>query len=217
MMPAEAAPVPPLATADQAKGAREPRLGAGTGVPIPRGMGYDRESIGREEYEVPAVPAHAGEKTIPPPPTYDGVVDACQNDARSTRSPASGRRLRTLRVLVAEPDPKLRSALLLVLTEANFEVLGVGDGRRALQAIATQPPHAIIANMALPNVAGSSLLGWARARLGEDLLVTILIAATLPSQLMPECPAADAVLGSPLTPQAVVDAVRARLERHRPA
>lgn len=97
-------------------------------------------------------------------------------------------------------DPKLRSSLLLALADAGYDALGVADGKRALEIIATRPPDATVANIALPHVAGDSLLGWARARLGDALLAGILIAATLRSELLRGNVGADAAIGAPLDP-----------------
>ncbi len=152
--------------------------------------------------------------TTPPPARYDLVVDSTHGDEVPTRPPprrTSGTRARSVRVLVAERDSTLRSSLLLALTEAGYDAIGVADGRRALELIASGPPDVIVANIALPHLAGDSLLGWARTRLGTALLSGILISSTLRSELLEDA-VADAVVGAPLAPAAVVRALDAALE-----
>lgn len=134
----------------------------------------------------------------------------------STTAPAeptvrSGSRARTLRVLVAEHDASFRAQLLASLSDAGFDALGVGDGGQALRQLVARPVHVVIADFELPKLAGDELLVRARAAHGSPLRLAVLIGAGLPQVLVPDCKAADLVLGQPFTPRSVVERVQAAL------
>lgn len=123
----------------------------------------------------------------------------------------SGSPERKLRVLIAQHDAAHRAQLLAAFTGAGFDVLGVGDGTQALRQLAARPAQVLVVDFELPKLAGDELLARARAERGSPVRVGVLIGMDLPHLLVPDCAAADIVMGQPLTASQVVERVRAIL------
>ncbi|MFM8715077.1 MAG: response regulator transcription factor, partial [Actinomycetota bacterium] len=54
------------------------------------------------------------------------------------------------RVLVAEDDPAVRSAVVRVLELEGYRVTAVNDGAAALAAITSSPPDAVVMDVMMP-------------------------------------------------------------------
>src|SRR5215831_1148593 len=61
------------------------------------------------------------------------------------------------RVLVVEPDEKLRQRYCAAFVEAGWEVIESGEGRDAMTRALTSPPQLIVTEVALPLIDGFAL------------------------------------------------------------
>lgn len=160
--------------------------------------------------------AEASVDTVPPPLDYAQIIGICDEDALpSTHRPepeASDVYERPQFVLIAEHVGAVRSRLLAAFAAHSLDALAVADGHRAISSLTARPPVAIIADFELPKVAGDELLLRARAQLGRSLQVAVLVGAELPRVMVPDCSAADLVLGHPLELDDIVSFVLSRLD-----
>jgi len=79
------------------------------------------------------------------------------------------------RVLVAEDDPAVRSAVLRVLELEGYRVSTVNDGAAALAAITSSPPDAVVMDVMMPFADGLTVCREARLR-GSRVPILLLTA-----------------------------------------
>ena len=79
------------------------------------------------------------------------------------------------RVLVAEDDPAVRSAILRVLELEGYRVTAVNDGAAALAAITSSPPDAVVMDVMMPFADGLTVCKEARLR-GSRVPILLLTA-----------------------------------------
>jgi two-component system cell cycle sensor histidine kinase/response regulator CckA len=119
------------------------------------------------------------------------------------------------RVLVTEDEPQVRAVAVRTLSGAGFEVLEASNGARglALFKARTAPIDVIVTDVLMPELTGPEL---ARAARGLDPGVGLVFMSGYPetklSASASEFPGA-AFLAKPFAPQALVDAVKARVEQ----
>ena len=82
---------------------------------------------------------------------------------------------RTHTILVAEDDIEIRQALDRILTYEGYEVLTVNDGAAALEAVQEKAPDAILLDVMMPFVDGTSVCKKLRER-GDRTPVLMLTA-----------------------------------------
>ena len=63
-----------------------------------------------------------------------------------------------IRVLLVDDDANTREAIAMVLAECGAQVVAVGCGADALQALKNQAPDVLVSDMAMPGMDGRSLL-----------------------------------------------------------
>lgn len=80
-----------------------------------------------------------------------------------------------MRVLLAEDDEYLHSALALALRHKGYSVDGVKSGPEAQSALLTNPYDLLLLDLGLPGLDGLDVLADLRAR-GEDLPVIVITA-----------------------------------------
>lgn len=68
-----------------------------------------------------------------------------------------------VRVLIAEDDAHLRMVVRMVLENGGYEVSEAGNGREALELIATVPFALVIADMRMPIMTGAEMATQIRA------------------------------------------------------
>lgn len=61
------------------------------------------------------------------------------------------------KVFIAEDDPQVLQALVAMVKGAGHAVMSFTDGRAAFEAFEREKPHAVIADVLIPNIAGSGL------------------------------------------------------------
>jgi PAS domain S-box-containing protein len=65
-----------------------------------------------------------------------------------------------MRILLVEPEEKVREFFVEVLSRANHEVITAGDGMEASGKVKTESPDIVMTDIRLPGMDGVSLLKW---------------------------------------------------------
>lgn len=121
------------------------------------------------------------------------------------------------RVLVAEDEPQVRAVAVRTLNSAGFEVLEASDGARALALFNARsaPIDVLVTDVLMPELSGPELARAVR-RLDPDIGVVFMsgyseaMLSTAASEF-----AGAAFLAKPFAPQALVSAVRERIDQSR--
>ena len=79
------------------------------------------------------------------------------------------------RIMIVDDDPSIRSTIALVLDDEGYDVIEARDGREALALLAPSEPGAIILDLNMPVMDGSTFYRELRAR-GLQTPVVILSA-----------------------------------------
>jgi DNA-binding response OmpR family regulator len=74
-------------------------------------------------------------------------------------------------VLVADDDPDIRELVELKLSSAGYDVLTVGDGRAALDALLTRPLDLAVLDVMMPMLSGTDVLRALRERSSDAPVV----------------------------------------------
>jgi two-component system KDP operon response regulator KdpE len=113
-------------------------------------------------------------------------------------------------VLTCDPSPQMRRGLQAILRRAGYEVLSAGTGAEALEAAVRDQPHAVILELALPDLDGIEVCRRLRACDGMAILVL--------SEIDDECSkiaafksGADDYMSKPFSPGELVARLAARL------
>lgn len=118
------------------------------------------------------------------------------------------------RVLVAEDDPSVRSAIARVLELEGHSIVTVNDGRAALDAILESPPHAIVMDVMMPFLDGIGACKELRRR-GVTIPILLLTARHEVGDRVAGLDAgADDYLVKPFEVDELLARVRALLRRH---
>jgi CheY-like chemotaxis protein len=119
-------------------------------------------------------------------------------------------------VLVADDERASRDYLAAVL-EDEYDVLGVGDGAKAVEAAKARGPSLVILDVQMPNKDGFSALYDLRQDPATKAIPVILVTGSVEKtgvrfradsieEYMGERP--DAVMGKPIDPDMLLQAVR---------
>jgi CheY-like chemotaxis protein len=96
---------------------------------------------------------------------------------QTDRTARPSRALRGVRVLAVDDDRDSRELMLLNMQTAGAEVLAVGSGAAALDALDTFNPHVVVADIAMPGIDGYELMRQIAARGGADAPLGIALSA----------------------------------------
>ncbi len=116
------------------------------------------------------------------------------------------------RLLIVDDDPYLRENLKRFLQQYNYEVVGVGTGYEALQALAGTEFHLIILDLGLPDMDGFDLCRRIRQKWLVPLLMLTARAESMDKVIGLEV-GADDYLTKPFEPKELLARVRALLRR----
>ena len=83
---------------------------------------------------------------------------------------------KSVRVLVVDDEPTLRSGVASLLSSSGYEVDQAADGVLALEHISERPPDVVVTDLDMPNLDGLGLLAALRER-DRDLPVLVLTSA----------------------------------------
>ena len=118
-------------------------------------------------------------------------------------------------LLVVDPDASVRGAVA-VMADSDYKVIGVADGRAALEAVHHTPPDAVLLAVDLPDMDGYTVTRELRARPVTANLPVILLTENVDAQTAQEgvLAGADDHITKPLDADVLLarlDAVRRRL------
>jgi PAS domain S-box-containing protein len=120
----------------------------------------------------------------------------------------------SLRVLIIEDEPAVRSLVASVLAGAHYWVVVARDGEEALRMLEAekQPFHLIVTDLVMHGVGGVAVARQLRAR-GER--VPILFISGYSNDTPADLRAFGRFLAKPFTPTALIEAVRGAIEEGR--
>ncbi|HZJ56330.1 MAG TPA: response regulator [Myxococcaceae bacterium] len=115
----------------------------------------------------------------------------------------------TRTILVVEDDAAQRELMCSLLEEHGYACIGVEDGQRALEVIATsQSPDAVVLDLVLPRLNGHEFLQELGAR-GEQNLGVVVVSGFGPvSRFADRLPLVRAVVQKPVDVEALLRALR---------
>ena len=89
--------------------------------------------------------------------------------------------------LIVEDDAMLREELSASLVERGYGVAAVGDGREALELLASAPhPRCVLVDLWMPVMSGSDLVEWLAAN-PELAGVTVVVMTGTPDSVLASC------------------------------
>ena len=121
------------------------------------------------------------------------------------------------RVLVAEDDSAVRSAVTKVLELEGHEVTPVNDGNAALEEILTKPPHAVVMDVMMPFLDGLSVCRELRRRGNKTPVLLLTARHEIGDRVAGLDAGADDYLVKPFAVDELLARVRALLRRHTSA
>jgi signal transduction histidine kinase/ActR/RegA family two-component response regulator len=138
-------------------------------------------------------------------------IRALIEDQAETNRLGEKRFLQDLRLLVVEDDPDSRELVTMLLERTGAVVKAVASGQEALAALRPWNPHALIADIGLPDLDGYALISQIRAH--ETWSSNRLPALALTAYITPEdgkralAAGFDIHLGKPVEANELVDAI----------
>jgi len=122
-------------------------------------------------------------------------------------------------VVVVDDDPFVVDVLRTVLESRGYAVVGVTDGRAALEAVEAEHPVAIVLDLAMPGTGGDEVLRRLRHSAATAELPVVVVSGTAPSEAGETAALADRWLVKPVDPAQLVatvqDVVRLRPHHER--
>ncbi|SKC69136.1 response regulator [Krasilnikoviella flava] len=120
------------------------------------------------------------------------------------------------RVVVVDDDPYVVDVLRTVLEARGYDVVGVTDGREALEVVEQEHPAAILLDLAMPGTNGAEVLRQLRRSAATAGLPVVVVSGTSPSDARETAALADGWLVKPVDPEGLAATVRdvVRLRPH---
>lgn len=122
-----------------------------------------------------------------------------------------------VRILVIEDEKEIRENILQILRLNNYEALGVDNGKIGLKSALKTPPDLVICDIMMPEMDGYEFI--TKLRQEEKTVITpcIFITAKVDKQdiRLAMKLGADDYLTKPFTPEELLEAIEARLQRKR--
>ncbi|WP_436795881.1 response regulator transcription factor [Actinospongicola halichondriae] len=118
-------------------------------------------------------------------------------------------------ILIVDDDPSIRSMLGFLFDDEGFVVREAADGQDALDAIAADPPDAMVLDLMMPRVDGYGVLRERRERqLARDTRIVVLTAKSDPADAV-WCweLGADEFVNKPVDPEKLLREVQMLLKR----
>ncbi|WP_233226325.1 SpoIIE family protein phosphatase [Amycolatopsis sp. CA-126428] len=146
------------------------------------------------------------------------VEEALRWLPEETRTEDTARPAQTgARVLVADDNADMREYLTRLLTDADYRVIRVVDGRRALEAARSDPPDLVISDVMMPGLDGLALVAELRADARTAAVPVLLLSARAGQEASIEGlqAGADDYLVKPFAAAELLARVRANVELAR--
>ena len=112
------------------------------------------------------------------------------------------------RVVVVDDDPYVVDVLRSVLEARGYAVVGVTDGRAALDAVEAEHPAAIVLDLAMPGTGGAEVLRRLRRSAATAELRVVVVSGTAASEARETAALADGWLVKPVDPAELAATVR---------
>ncbi|GAB3167213.1 hypothetical protein GCM10027059_27630 [Myceligenerans halotolerans] len=119
----------------------------------------------------------------------------------------------TTRVVVVDDDHAVVDVLRTVLEERGYDVVGVTDGRAALEVIEAEHPAAIVLDLAMPGTSGAEVLSRLRQSAATADVPVVVLSGTRPSAALETAALADDWLVKPVDPARLIETVRDVIRR----
>ena len=119
-------------------------------------------------------------------------------------------------VLVVDDDPAIRKVLTTELAAAGYEARAASDGVEALESIEAQPPDLILADLAMPNLDGFSLIAAVR-RQARIPIIVLSVRGGESDKIRALDLGADDYVTKPVSLPELLARVRAQIRRASPA
>jgi CheY-like chemotaxis protein len=107
-----------------------------------------------------------------------------------------------VKVLVVDDESNMRSLIGMILKSAGFEVVEAAHGAAALERVRDSRPDLLVTDLMMPVMNGRELIERLRAD-PETASIPIVVVSANSSSVVT---AADAVLGKPFEPYALLEA-----------
>jgi len=114
----------------------------------------------------------------------------------------------TTRVVVVDDDPYVVEVLREVLEERGYDVVGVTDGRAAVDVVEDEHPAAVVLDLAMPGTGGTEILRRLRRSAATAQLPVVVVSGTSPADARETAALADGWLVKPVEPDRLVETVR---------
>jgi CheY-like chemotaxis protein len=137
--------------------------------------------------------------------------DAIARESGNGESPRASARLESLSIVVVDDERDTRELVATVLRQHGADVLALESAGEAYRAIAVNPPHVLLADVAMPGEDGYSLMR--RVRMLDGASAERLPAAALTAYARPEDRAEAFAAGfqlhvpKPVDPEHIVEVV----------
>ena len=119
-------------------------------------------------------------------------------------------------IVLAEDDPSVRTAVTRVLEFEGYSVVGVNDGRAALEQIIKQPPDAVVMDVMMPFADGLTVCRELRHRGIRTPILLLTARHEVGDRVAGLDAGADDYLAKPFAVDELLARVRAMLRRHGP-
>ncbi len=117
------------------------------------------------------------------------------------------------RVVVVDDDPYVVEVLRTVLEERGYGVVGVTDGRAALEVIEEAQPAAIVLDLAMPGTSGAEVLSRLRQSAATADVPVVVVSGTRPADALETAALADGWLVKPVDPERLIETVQDVIRR----
>jgi CheY-like chemotaxis protein len=108
------------------------------------------------------------------------------------------------RILVVDDESNMRFLIRMTLEDAGYEVIEAMHGAAALERAKESTPDVVVTDLMMPVLNGRDLIERLRAQ-PETAAIPIVVVSANPGGV---ADTADAVLGKPFAPDALLEAVR---------
>lgn len=119
-------------------------------------------------------------------------------------------------IVVAEDDPSVRTAVTRVLELEGYKVVGVNDGRAALDVITQRSPDAVVMDVMMPFADGVTVCRELRHRGLRTPILLLTARHEIGDRVAGLDAGADDYLVKPFAVDELLARVRALLRRHEP-
>lgn len=124
----------------------------------------------------------------------------------------------SIRILVAEDDPKIRNILKIGLQNEGYEIIEAADGNETIKAARTQSPALIILDIMMPRSSGyevARILKFDRNYRDIPIIMLTALGNQENKDMGRQC-GADVYLTKPFTFREIVPIVQSLLKKQKP-